>query len=58
MISVWFFSSIQFEVILHRLKKLTKHRNADHAIPFLLRFLKEIPLPGKEQVIKEVSEFD
>lgn len=45
-----------FEVILHRLKKLTKHRNADHAIPFLLRFLKEIPLPGKEQVIKELNE--
>ncbi|XP_020630766.1 28S ribosomal protein S9, mitochondrial-like isoform X1 [Orbicella faveolata] len=45
-----------YEVIVHRLKKLAKHRNALLATPFLLRFLREIPLPGMEDVEKKLNE--
>lgn len=49
-------SDRDYEVVLHRLRKLTKHRNVDHAIPFLLSFLREIPLPGKKEAVKELNE--
>ena len=46
---------LQYEVIVHRLKKLAKHRYALLATPFLLRFLREIPVPGMENVEKKVG---
>ncbi|KAL9969271.1 hypothetical protein ACROYT_G021467 [Oculina patagonica] len=45
-----------YQVILHRLKKLAKHQNAFQATPFLLRFLREIPIPGMEAVEKTLNE--
>ncbi|KAJ7385860.1 37S ribosomal protein S9, mitochondrial [Desmophyllum pertusum] len=38
----------EYGVILHRLKKLARHRNAYQGTPFLLRFLRIIPIPGME----------
>ena len=47
--------SLQYDVILHRLKKLATHPNADLATPFLLRFLEVIPIQGMRAVEKTVG---
>lgn len=46
---------LQYDVILHRLKKLASHPNPELATPFLLRFLEVIPIQGMKAVEKTVS---
>lgn len=46
---------LQYDVVLHRLKKLASHPNAELATPFLLRFLEVIPIQGMRAVEKTVS---
>lgn len=46
----------EYDVILHRLKKLATHPNADLATPFLLRFLEVIPIQGMRAVEKTLNE--
>ena len=50
-----FFSSLQYDTILHRLRKLASHPNAERVTPFLLRFLRIIQIQGMRAVEKEVS---
>ena len=44
----------QYDVIIHRLKKLASHPNAERATPFLLQFLHVIPIEGMRAVEKTV----
>ena len=48
---------LQYDVILHRLKKLASHPNVELATPFLLRFLEVIPIQGMKAVEKTVSTY-
>ncbi|CAH3178110.1 unnamed protein product [Porites lobata] len=46
----------EYDVVLHRLKKLASHPNAELATPFLLRFLEVIPIQGMRAVEKTLNE--
>ncbi|XP_068699055.1 small ribosomal subunit protein uS9m-like [Montipora foliosa] len=46
----------EYDVIIHRLKKLASHPNAERATPFLLQFLHVIPIEGMRAVEKTLND--
>lgn len=47
--------SLQYDIIIHRLRKLASHPNAERVTPFLLQFLHVIPVQGMRPVEKKVG---
>ncbi|XP_068754898.1 small ribosomal subunit protein uS9m-like isoform X2 [Montipora capricornis] len=46
----------EYDVIIHRLKKLASHPNAERATPFLLQFLHVIPIEGMRAVERTLND--